>query len=53
MMGLLKKMVERKRAKTTLNEEDKEFLETYGKTLDFTNKNNVMGIVKYCKENME
>jgi menaquinone-dependent protoporphyrinogen IX oxidase len=48
MMGLLK-MIILKKGIRNLNEEDKEFIETYGQTLDFTNKGNVEDIIKYCK----
>jgi len=33
-----------------LTEGNKDFLETYGKTLDFMDKNSIADIVKYCKE---
>jgi menaquinone-dependent protoporphyrinogen IX oxidase len=48
MMWLLKRMAMKKGIEK-LNEEDKEFIETYGKTIDFTNKNNIMEIIEYCK----
>jgi menaquinone-dependent protoporphyrinogen IX oxidase len=48
MMGLLKKMIQKKGSEK-LTDENKEFLETYGKTIDFTNKNNINEIVEYCK----
>ena len=50
MMGMLRKMVLRK-GLDKINDEDKEFLETFGQTLDFTEKSKVMGIVDYCKNN--
>ena len=31
------------------SDEDRGFVETYGKTADFTDKNSTMGIVAYCK----
>jgi menaquinone-dependent protoporphyrinogen IX oxidase len=46
MMRLKKKIVMQKEI---LNEENKEFIETYGKTIDFTNKSNIMEIIEYCK----
>ena len=49
MMGLLK-MMTLKKGIVNLNEEDKEFIETYGQILDFTNKKNVEEIIKYCRE---
>ena len=49
MMGLLKKMT-MKQGIEKLSEEDREFIETYGQTLDFTDKNNIAEIVKYCGE---
>ena len=48
MMGFLKKMIQKKGSEK-LNEENKEFLETYGKTIDFTNENSIKEIVEYCK----
>ena len=38
-----------KKGSERLNEETKEFLESYGKIIDFTNKNNIKEIVEYCK----
>jgi len=49
MMGLLNKMILRK-GPEKMNDEDKEFVETYGKPLDFTDKNSITEIIKYCKE---
>ena len=49
MMGLLK-IITMKKGIGNLNEEDKEFIETYGQILDFTNKKNTEEIIKYCKE---
>jgi hypothetical protein len=48
MMGLLKKMIQKKGSEKS-NEENEEFLETYGKAIDFTNINNIKEIVDYCK----
>jgi menaquinone-dependent protoporphyrinogen IX oxidase len=48
MMDFLKKMIQKKGAEK-LNEENKEFLESYGKIIDFTNKNSIKEIVEYCK----
>ena len=48
MMGLLKIMTTLKGV-GKLNEEDKEFIETYGKTMDFTDKRNILEIIEYCK----
>jgi hypothetical protein len=42
-MWLLKRMTMKKGIER-LNEEDKEFIETYGQTIDFTNKNNIMAL---------
>jgi hypothetical protein len=50
MMGMLKYMVVKKGLDKT-NEEDKEFIETYGQTLDFTKKENIRGIIDYCNNN--
>jgi len=48
MMWMLKKMIMKKES-AQLNEENKEFIETFGKTVDFTNKDNINEIIKYCK----
>jgi menaquinone-dependent protoporphyrinogen IX oxidase len=48
MMWLLKKMI-MKKGLNKLNEEAKDFIETYGKTIDFTDKNNIKEIINYCK----
>ena len=48
MMGLLKRMVTKKGLHKT-NEEDKMFIETYGKTLYFMNKNSIAELLEYCK----
>jgi menaquinone-dependent protoporphyrinogen IX oxidase len=48
MMWLLKKMV-MKKGSERLNDENREFIETYGQTIDFTNKDNIKEIVEYCK----
>ena len=48
MMGMVRKMV-LKKGGDNMNEENKEFLETYGKTVDFTDRNSIRGIVEYCK----
>ena len=45
MMGMLRKMI----LKKGLDKENKEFLETYGKIVDFTDKNSIKGIIDYCK----
>jgi len=48
MMWMVKNMI-MKKTPDQLNEENKEFLETYGKTADFTNKDNINEIINYCK----
>ena len=48
MMGLLKKSVEKKGIHN-VNEEDKLFIETYGKEIYFTNRNNITELLEYCK----
>ena len=50
MMGMLRKMVLRK-GFDKMNDEDKEFLETYGQTLDFTEKSKVKEIINFCNNN--
>ena len=32
-----------------INEEDKEFIDTYGKVLDFIDKNSIEKLIEYCK----
>jgi menaquinone-dependent protoporphyrinogen IX oxidase len=49
MMGMLKKMVMKKKLEE-MDEENKEFLETYGKSTNFMDKNNIMEIIDYCKK---
>ncbi|GHV51167.1 flavodoxin [Bacteroidia bacterium] len=49
MMWLLKKSI-MKKGLERINEEDKEFINTYGQTIDFTDKKNITEIIKYCKE---
>ena len=46
MMWLLKRKTMKKGIEKS-NEETKEFMETYGTTIDFTNKNNIMEIIEY------
>jgi len=48
MMSIMRKMIIKK-GMDKLNEEDKEFLETYGQIVDFTDKNSIKGIIDYCK----
>jgi menaquinone-dependent protoporphyrinogen IX oxidase len=49
MMGLLRKMIMKKEP-DKIDEEGKDFLETYGQTVDFMNKNSILDIIKYCNE---
>jgi menaquinone-dependent protoporphyrinogen IX oxidase len=49
IMGLLKQM-KKKKIHDKMDEEDKVFLETYGKTLDFMDKNNIKELIEYCKK---
>jgi len=46
MMAMLKKMVEKKDEKEK-TEEDRQMLETYGRKVDFTDKNSIIPIVDY------
>ena len=46
MMGMMKKMVSNKKEK---DEDDKLLLETYGKKIDFTDKNAIKELIDYCK----
>ena len=48
MMWMMKKMIMKKKTEK-MDEEDKEFLNTYGKTLDFTDKKNIAELIAYCK----
>ena len=48
MMGMVKLSIKRK-SPNKRNDEDKEFLKTYGQTLDFTSKKNIAALVSYCK----
>jgi len=48
MMRLVRNMLMRKEPEK-LTEGNKDFLETYGKTLDFMDKNSIADIVKYCE----
>ena len=50
MMGIMKMIIVKKGLDKS-NEEDKEFLETYGKMIDFTERKNITGIIEYCKNN--
>ena len=50
MMGTMKKMIEKK-GLDKLNEEDKEFLATYGQTLDFTDRGSIRELIEYCNKN--
>ena len=50
MMWMLKKMTEKK-GLDKFDEEDKIFLETYGKSIDFMDKNTIREIIDYCKNN--
>ena len=50
MMAMLKFMT-MKKGIDKMNEEDKEFLETYGKTINFTERKNIKGIIEFCKNN--
>ena len=48
MMWAMKKMILKKGIEK-LNEEDKEFIETYGKEVNFMDKNNIKELLEYCK----
>jgi len=50
MMAMLKYMT-MKKGIDKMNEEDKEFLETYGQKIDFTDSKNIKEIIGYCKNN--
>ena len=49
MMGMLKKAVSKKNPED-LKEEDREMLETYGKKVDFTDKNSIKPLIDYIRE---
>ena len=46
MMSMLK-ILKMKKGKDKMNEEDKEFLETYGQKIDFTDRKNIKGIIEF------
>ena len=48
MMWMMKKMILRNGIEK-LSEEDKKFIETYGKRVDCMNKNNIKKLLEYCK----
>jgi menaquinone-dependent protoporphyrinogen IX oxidase len=48
LMRILKKQVEKKEP-STLTQENKEFIATYGQKVDFTDKTTIKGLVEYCK----
>ena len=48
MMWMMKNIIIKK-GLDKLNEEDKEFFDTYGKAIDFMDKNNIKEIIEYCK----
>jgi menaquinone-dependent protoporphyrinogen IX oxidase len=48
MMWMLMKMI-MKKGTENLNEENKEFLETYGQKIDFMKKDNIKKLIEYCK----
>jgi len=51
MMAVMNKVVQRKAKQEGANasEETKEWIETYGKTVDFTDKASIAGILEYCR----
>ena len=48
MMWVMKKII-LKNGKEKLSEEDKEFIETYGKEINFMDKNSISELLEYCK----
>jgi menaquinone-dependent protoporphyrinogen IX oxidase len=49
MMWMLMKMIKNK-GTNDLNEENKEFLETYGQKVDFMDKDSIKELVNHCKQ---
>jgi len=49
MMWMMKNMVTKNKIHNIEDEENIEFLETYGKIVDFTNRENITNIITYCK----
>lgn len=49
MMALMKKMINKK-PKNQLTEDDREFLKTYGKTVNFTNSDSIGPLIEYFKK---
>ena len=48
LMYMMKKMIIKKGAEN-YDDEDISFLETYGKSVDFMDRNSIRGIIDYCK----
>ena len=48
MMWVMKKII-LKNGREKLCEEDKEFIETYGKEIYFMDKNSIKELLEYCK----
>ena len=49
MMAIMHKMILKKDC-SSLRQEDKEFIETYGKVVDFTDKSTIKPLIAYVKE---
>ena len=52
MMAVMMAVIKRKAAKkkeTEISDEDKEFMATYGKKVNFTNRQNIIPLVEYCR----
>lgn len=50
MMNMVKMMASKK-SKEEFSAEEREFLETFGKTVDFSDKNSILTLVEFVKEN--
>ena len=48
MMTMIKNAVAKKKD-TEIKNDDREFMETYGKKVNFTNQQNILPLVEYCK----
>ena len=53
MMKTLTKNAMAKKNETEISNEDKEFMATYGQKVDFTNQDNIIPLVNYCKSQMD
>ena len=48
MMWMMKTMIKKNKIEDVDKEEYQEFMETYGKIVDFTNRENISDLTTYC-----